>query len=237
METTINIEEIQQKLVEQLRPSGWANKLKGFIQSSDFNRIIETLYNLKQSGKRFTPPLKDCFNAFKLCPYDNLRVVFIGQDPYPQMGVADGLAFSCSHGTAQPSLDYLLKAVESTVPQAYRDPTEHINLDRWSKQGILLLNTALTTEIGKPATHQYVWEDFMAYTLDMINSFNGGLIFVFLGKIAHEMEPLIGDQHHKFMLSHPASAYYQKSGQWECQDVFNKINDILYGQNGERIIW
>lgn len=237
MNSSINLEEIQLKLVDKLRTSGWAGKLKGFIQSSDFNRIIETLYDLRESGKRFTPPMKDCFKAFELCPYDQLRVVIIGQDPYPQMGVADGLAFSCSNGTAQPSLNYLLKAVDKTVPKEFKDPTEHINLERWSKQGILLLNTALTTEIGKPATHQYIWEDFMAYTLDIINSFNGGLIFVFLGKMAHEFEQLIGDQHHKFMLSHPASAAYQKAETWDCKDVFNQINQIIYDQNGERIMW
>jgi uracil DNA glycosylase len=76
----INLEEIKLKLVERLRPSGWADKLKGFVQSSDFDKILETLYKLREDGKRFTPPLKVVFKAFEECPVNKLKVVMIGQD-------------------------------------------------------------------------------------------------------------------------------------------------------------
>ena len=80
MVETINIEEIKQKLIDKLEPSGWTTKLRGFIKSSDFEKIIQTLYDQRQQGKRFTPPLKTVFTAFEKCPVKDLRVVLIGQD-------------------------------------------------------------------------------------------------------------------------------------------------------------
>lgn len=238
--TAINLPEIKEKLIEKLRPSGWGDKLKGFVQSSDFDRVIELLYNERVAGRRFTPVLKDVFRAFETCPYKDLRVVIIGQDPYPQMGIADGIAFSCSNTwECQPSLDYIIKAIKATVDEKDRDLTTGLpyDLQRWSKQGVLLLNSAFTTEIGKPGTHYHIWEDFMAYTLDIINSYNSGLVFVFMGKKAQEFEPLIGDQHHKIFTTHPASAAYAKMEQWDSKDMFNQINKLLIGINGERILW
>lgn len=235
---TINLEEIKSKLIDMLRPTGWADKLKGFIHSSDFDLIIQQLIDAKENGKRFTPPLKYVFRAFQECPYDNIRVVIIGQDPYPQLGVADGLAFSCSlTGYVQPSLKYMFDAIEETVHQGfptYQDP----DLKRWANQGVLLLNSALTTEIGKPATQYDIWQPFLAYVLDIINSYNGSTVFVLMGKKAHEFEDLLGDQHHIFKVSHPASAAYTKSV-WDCQDVFNKVNQVIEDLNGKefKIKW
>ena len=105
MTEQINLEEIKLKLIERLQPSGWATRLRGFLQSSDFDKILETLYKMREDGKRFTPPLKYVFRAFEECPVDKLKVIMIGQDPYPQLNVADGLAFSCSlTQKPQPSL-------------------------------------------------------------------------------------------------------------------------------------
>lgn len=80
MTEQINLEEVKTKLVERLQPSGWGQKLRGFIQSSDFDKILTELYRLREEGKRFTPPLKQVFKAFEECPYDKLKVVIIGQD-------------------------------------------------------------------------------------------------------------------------------------------------------------
>lgn len=80
MTEQVNLEEIKVKLIEKLKPSGWAVKLKGFVQSSDFDKILQTLYNLREEGKRFTPPLKQVFRAFEECPVSKLKVVIIGQD-------------------------------------------------------------------------------------------------------------------------------------------------------------
>lgn len=229
---TVNLEIIKEQLIQKLRPSGWADRLKGFVHSSDFDEVIQKLIDQKESGKRFTPPMKYVFRAFEECPYHELRVCIIGQDPYPQLNVADGLAFSCSlTGKEQPSLRYMFDAIQETVyPDAPRD--QDPDLTRWAKQGVLLLNSAFTTEIGKPATHYDIWEPFLAYVLDILNTTQGSMIFVLMGKKAHEFSVLLDeDRHTIYKVSHPASAAYSKSV-WDCQDVFNKVNETITAMNG-----
>jgi uracil-DNA glycosylase len=232
MEQTINLVEIKEKLIEKLKPSGWANKLKGFIQSSDFDKILETLYNEREDGKRFTPPLKDVFKAFEECPEKNLKIVFIGQDPYPQLGVADGMAFSCGVTMkSQPSLRNMFEAIEETVYQGfptYQDP----NLTRWANQGVLLLNTALTCQVDKIGSHYNIWNEFVMYVFDMLNFTNSGLIFVLLGAKAQELESIIGPNHYILKASHPASAAYTKTT-WDCKNIFLRANEIIEANNGK----
>ncbi len=158
MTEQVNLEDVKLKLIEKLKPSGWAGKLKGFVQSSDFDKILKVLYKLREDGKRFTPPLKYVFRAFEECPINDLKVVMIGQDPYPQLGVADGISFSCSlTGKPQPSLRHILRAVNETVHGEIAidyDP----DLKRWSNQGVLMLNSALTCEIDKIGSHVPIWK-------------------------------------------------------------------------------
>ena len=231
MTQTVDLQQIKQKLIEKLQLSGWATKLRGFVMSSDFDKIIETLYNEREAGKRFTPPLKYVFRAFEECPVDQLKVVMVGQDPYPYLGIADGIAFSCSLTQApQPSLQHIFRALATTVypdQEQQQDP----DLTRWANQGILMLNSALTCQIDKPATHYHIWRDFMVYVLDILTMSNSGLIFCLLGKQAQELESLIPCQHYVITAAHPASASYN-NGTWNCNDMFNKINEILKQNNG-----
>lgn len=231
MTQTVDLAEIKCKLIEKLTPSGWATKLRGFIQSSDFDKILEGLLQERDAGKRFTPPLKYTFRAFEECPEKDLKIVMIGQDPYPHFGVADGIAFSCGlTGKPQPSLKNMFEAIEETVFQGYpshQDP----DLTRWSKQGVLLLNTALTTQVDKVGTHYDIWKDFIMYVLDMLSLTNSGLIFMLLGAKAQELESVIGQNHYILKASHPASAAYTKTT-WDCNDIFNKANEILEKNNG-----
>lgn len=231
MTQTVDLAEIKCKLIEKLTPSGWATKLRGFIQSSDFDKILEGLLQERDANKRFTPPLKYTFRAFEECPEKELKIVMIGQDPYPHFGVADGIAFSCGlTQKPQPSLKNMFEAIEETVFQGYpthQDP----DLTRWSKQGILLLNTALTTQVDKVGTHYDIWKDFIMYVLDMLSLTNSGLIFMLLGAKAQELESVIGQNHYILKASHPASAAYTKTV-WDCNDIFNKANEILAKNNG-----
>ena len=228
---TVDLAEIKCKLIEKLKPSGWSAKLKGFVQSSDFDKILQKLYDLREADKRFTPPLKHVFRAFEECPVDKLCVIIIGQDPYPQLGVADGLAFSCGNtDKPQPSLRNMFEAIEQTVYQefpTYQDP----NLTRWANQGVLLLNRALTCEVDKVGSHYDVWNEFLMYVLDILNFTDSGLIFVLLGKPAQELESLIGPNHYIIKASHPASAAYTKTV-WDCNDLFRKVNEIITKCNG-----
>jgi uracil-DNA glycosylase len=136
------------------------------------------------------------------------------------------------------SLRYIHNAIAKTV---YNDKVLakdlSADLTPWANQGILMLNTSLTTEIGKIGKHFSIWEPFTNYVLDMINSMDKSIIFVFLGKKAQEYEDLISDKHVKLYASHPASAAYQKQQEWDCNDVFNKINEKLTENNQKIIAW
>ena len=227
------IDEIKQKLFNQLEPSGWGRIFKSFIFSSEFTDILNNLYTLSTSGKRFTPPLKQVFRAFEECPYDKLQVVMVGQDPYPQLGVADGIAFSCSNSEKeQPSLRFILDEAQKMYP-FYDRP---LDLVRWSNQGVLMLNTALTVEVGKIGSHYDIWKPFTAYLLDWLNNYNTGLVYVYMGKKAEEWSELTGDNNHKFTVKHPASAAYNGS-KWDSNDIFVKIQNIVKKSSGNTIHW
>jgi uracil-DNA glycosylase len=232
----MDLEEIKQKMFEKLEPSGWGRVFKSFIFSSEFDEILIKLKTLSESDKRFTPPLKQVFRAFEECPYDKLQVVFIGQDPYPQLGVADGISFSCGNtGKVQPSLRYIFEEIERTVYQdfpSYQDP----NLTRWSNQGILMLNTALTVEVGNIGSHYDIWKPFTAYLLDWLNNYNPGLIYVYMGKKAEEWSSLINDNNYRFTVKHPASAAYSGS-KWDSNDLFNEVSKLVLKNSGYKIIW
>ena len=236
MKTESEIDEIKQKMFAKLEPSGWGRVFKSFIFSSEFTDILGKLYELSVTDKRFTPTLKQVFRAFEECPYDNLKVVFIGQDPYPQLGVADGISFSCGNtNKVQPSLRYIFEEIERTVYQefpSHQDP----DLTRWSKQGILMLNTALTVEVGKIGSHYDIWKPFTAYLLDWLNNYNTGLIYVYMGKKAEEWSELTNDNNYKFAVKHPASAAYNGS-KWDSNDIFNKISEIVMKNSNFKIEW
>lgn len=236
---TVNIEEIKEKLYIKLKPSGWGDKLKSFILSADFDKILNKLESETLEGKRFVPQIKYLFTAFEKCPYDKLRVVFIGQDPYPYINVPDGMAFSCSlRGKPEASLRYMFKEIEETVYIPSDKVYDHNpDLTRWAEQGILLLNSALTTTVGKPGVHQILWRPFMAFLFDILSWYNPGLVYVFLGKTAAQWAEGMPDNCYKIFVSHPASAAHMDAERWDSKDLFNEINKTLNKINGEPIIW
>lgn len=215
----MELQEIKQKMFDKLGPSGWDRVFKSFIFSSEFDDILTKLYTLSKEDKRFTPPLKHVFRAFEECPLDKLQVVIVGQDPYPQLGVADGIAFSCSNSEKeQPSLRFILDEVQKLYP-FYDRP---LDLSRWSNQGVLMLNTALTVEVNKIGSHYDIWKPFTAYLLDWLNSNKSNLVYLYMGKKAEEWSDLTGDSNIKFFVKHPASAAYNGS-KWDSNGVFMKI--------------
>jgi uracil-DNA glycosylase len=235
-------QEYASKMYEMLKPSGWHNVLKGFLLSEDFVHIIKVLENCVAEDLRFTPPLKQVFRAFMECPYDTTNVIIVGQDPYPQLGVADGIAFSCGN-TKKPeaSLRYIFKNVNKTVYNDQKDITTFDpDLSRWSKQGILMLNTSLTTEIGKIGKHIPIWDPFNKYLIDMLNANDKEYIWVLMGKQAQQNEDLIDNILNNTQIlkcSHPASAAYQKSSEWDSNNIFNQVNDALKLTNKPKIVW
>lgn len=237
MKEKLNLEDIKQKLYDKLEPSGWALKLRSFIFSSDFDNIIIQLARLATDGKRFTPPLSQIFRAFEQCPVDELKVIIIGQDPYPQFGIADGIAFSCSNtNELQTSLSYILDEINRTV---YKGHPGSLNLDlaRWSNQGVLMLNSALTTTVGKIGQHYTLWQPFLAYLFDHLTWNTNGLVYIYMGKQAQGWAEAVNDNNHKFMVSHPASAAYAGDKAWDSKNVFNEANTVLEKMYNTKITW
>ena len=225
-EIDIDINIIRDSLNSNLKVANWEKVLSPYINGLSFDHIINTLVDNVNNGRRFTPKFKDTFNAFIECPYDDLKVVIVGQDPYPQLGVADGIAFSCSNkGKAEKSLQYINKALG----------TDHTDLKYWSNQGVLLINTALTVEINKIGSHYGLWKSFTEYLFDTLNRHKKDLVFVLMGRKAEEWAPLLSNMK-IYKVAHPASAAY-KGGEWDCKDVFNKVNLELEKQDKTCIEW
>ena len=226
----MNLQEIKQKLFNKFAINGWDKVFRSFVYSTDFDNILTKLWELSNDNKKFTPPLKQVFRAFEECPYDNLQVVIIGQDPYPQLGVADGISFSCSNtNKLQPSLKFILQEVDRTVYDNHVI-SEDLDLKRWSNQGVLMLNTALTTEVSIIGSHYDIWRPFTTYLLDWLNINKSELVYVYMGKKAEEWSSMTDDTNIKYFVKHPASAAYNGS-KWDSKDLFNKIN--LH----KKIIW
>lgn len=237
MNQKLDLEEIKDKLYARLEPSGWAVKLRSFIYSAEFDTIITQLAKLAMDGRRFTPTLKQMFRAFEECPVDNLKVVVLAQDPYPQIGVADGVAFSCSNtGELQPSLKYMLDEINRTVYKGHPGSLD-VDLTRWSNQGVLLVNTALTTTVNKIGQHYIIWKPFMAYLFDYLTWNEAGLVYVYMGKQAKEWSEAVNDNNYKFFVTHPASAAYNQQERWDSDNVFVKVNEVVERQFNAKIIW
>jgi len=217
---------LKDSLKKDIESSGWADILFPYIDSKLYDDLTDSLVSLVEEGKRFTPKFKDIFNAFKECKYDDLKVVIVGQDPYPQVGSADGLAFSCSKkDKVEKSLQYINKAID----------TDHTDLRCWANQGVLLINTALTVEVNKIGSHFWNWKPFTEHLFSKINQDNKDIVFILMGKKAEAWERLISNQ--KILkCTHPASAAY-RGGVWDSNDVFNKANIELNKQGKTLIDW
>lgn len=237
MTTNININEIKEKLNTKLIESGWARVLRGFIFSNEFDTILLTLIKDSQEDRRFTPFIKYVFRAFEECPYDELKVVLIGQDPYNGIEQSDGLAFSCAFEKKPlPALEYLLQAVNDTVYESESISTDK-DLKRWSNQGILMLNSALTTTIGKPNSHVKLWRPMMAYLLDYLKIYNPGLCYILMGRTSEQLVDYLSEKDPLFILTHPMNAISLGKKKWPCDDVFRKVSEITKKNYNFDIKW
>ena len=204
------------------------------VDLHEADRIIK---KLSASNHIICPQLKDIFKAFTLCPLNNLRVVVIGQDPYPQRGVATGLAFANSSDTVQlsPSLEILKESVINyTIP--HRTINFDPSLEKWEAQGVLLLNSALSCELGRVGSHMLMWRPFMKSLLTNLSCYHTGLVYLLMGTQAQTLEPYINKQfNHVVRIRHPS--WYARQKQKMPSDIWQEINSILIGQNGYGIEW
>lgn len=206
------------------------------LDRNETMKIMGWLRNINQST--LCPNIKDVFRAFKLCPYNSCRVVFIGQDPYPQRGVAQGVLFGNSSDTPENKLSPSLQIIKESVinfeiPHNFItfDPT----LESWAKQGILMINSALTTEVGKIGVHMMKWRPFMIAFLKQMSMINPGIIYVLFGSQAQILEPYISKNNYVLKIEHPA--YFARINKKMPYHIWGDINKILYDLYGERIEW
>jgi uracil-DNA glycosylase len=204
--------------------------------SSNFEKIIDTLIEYSTiDGDKFTPKVKDIFNAFSKCPYNDLKVVFIFDEPWKTVGYSDGIAMSCSNTKVIPDkFKHFEQALTSTIIQ--NEPLRLNNdFEYLSKQGILLLNPSLTTDIEKFYTRHYVlWNPFILYLLDMLSK-NTNCIFVLVGKTSSLYERFVEGS---IVINLPdIPGKFDRIVRWDCKDVFNNINIILTSQNKVPIVW
>lgn len=189
--------------------------------------------------KPICPAQSNVFKAFEVCPYDKLKVVMLGQDPYPQKGVATGILFGNKEGTRDkdlsPSLQIIKEAaINFEIPHncIIFDPT----LESWAKQGILMINSALTVEMNKIGSHVMLWRPFIASLLKKLSENETGIIYVLFGKQAQTFKPYINKQFNTVLEeNHPA--YFARTGETMPHTVFEQISKLTKGMYGMPITW
>ena len=212
----------------------WKEILMDEFNSDYFASLKEFLIDEKSKYTVY-PPGQLIFNAFNRTPFNKLRVVLLGQDPYHGKGQAHGLCFSVPRGVAQPpSLVNIFKEINNDlgipVPKSG-------NLEKWSDQGILLLNATLTVRANQAGSHQGKgWEIFTDNVIKRISEKKAGIIFILWGKYAQAKELLIDSQKHYILKAAHPSPFSAFSGFFGCRH-FSKTNEILSRHGFPQINW
>lgn len=224
---TINIEDIKinddwkEFLKEEFNKNYFLEIKKRYIQALNNNAIIY-------------PPANLTFNAFNLTPLDRLKIVLLGQDPYHQPNQAMGLSFSVPYGVKiPPSLLNIYKELKTDLSI---EPSKIGDLSSWAKQGILLLNSILSVEAGKPASHSsWGWQEFSDAVISKLSLEKSGLIFMLWGNYAKSKKALIDTNKH-FILEAAHPSPLARTGFLGCKH-FSKANEILRNLGKNPINW
>lgn len=215
--------------------ASWKDELREEFDKPYFAKIVDFLKNEKKEGKTIYPPGKLIFNAFDSTPFSKVKVVIIGQDPYHGPGQAHGLCFSVPDRIQPPpSLINIFKELQEDLGVA---SSHSGNLEKWAKQGVLLLNASLTVEANKPMSHSQVgWHIFTDEAIKHISAHKENVVFMLWGKFAQNKAALIDASKHKILMAaHPSplSAY---NGFFGCKH-FSKTNAWLREKGEQPIDW
>jgi uracil-DNA glycosylase len=214
---------------------GWREVLREEFEQPYMQELIQFVQQERNSGVSVYPPEGDVFSAFQQTPFDSVKVVIVGQDPYHGPGQAHGLCFSVKKGiTPPPSLKNIYKELVADVGI---ECPEHGELTSWTKQGILLINTTLTVRQGQPKSHYGKgWERFTDTVIERLCEKKEGVIFVLWGRSAQKKCNRVIDtsKHHVLQAAHPSPLSIR--GFSGCRH-FSQINNILALQRKERINW
>ena len=232
---------------------GWKKALRDEFGAEYMKELKKKLAEELKSGVIIYPPPKQIFNAFNLTPFDKVKVVILGQDPYHGRGQAHGLSFSAPNGVKPPpSLLNIFKEIESDL--AVKPPkTKNGNLESWAKQGVLLLNAILTVRANSPAHHRkhelgsgvaggpashrdLRWENLTDAVIKAISDKREHIVFLLWGKFAQKKESLIDTSKHLILKAPPPSPYSASSGFFGSRH-FSKTNDYLLKTGQTPIEW
>lgn len=189
--------------------------------------------------KPICPAQNNVFKAFEVCPYDKLKVVMLGQDPYPQKGVATGILFGNKEGTRDEDLSPSLQIIKEAAIN-FEIPHNCIifdsTLESWAKQGILMINSALTVEMSKIGSHVMLWRPFIASLLKKLSENEAGIIYVLFGKQAQTFKPYINKQFN-IVLEENHPAYFARTGEVMPHTIFEQISKLTKEVYGMPITW
>jgi uracil-DNA glycosylase len=212
----------------------WDEELKVIWESPNFNKFYKNIMQMYDKETIF-PPKDYIFNALKLTPYKDVKVVIVGQDPYHGVGEAHGLSFSVQEGIkTPPSLQNIYKELYNDLGIA---PAKTGDLTKWAKEGVLLLNSVLTVKKDSPASHKGLgWEPLTDYIIRKLNSKDTPIVFILWGNFAKSKKVYITNPKHLIIESaHPSpfSANYGFFG----SKPFSKTNKFLKEHNIKEIDW
>ena len=211
------------------------NEILAEEMEKDYYQQLQAFVQKRRAEVRVFPEEKNVFTALELTPFESVKVVILGQDPYHGFGQAHGLSFSVQKGTPlPPSLKNIYKELQEDIGGEL--PTEG-DLSHWAKQGVLLLNTVLTVEEGNANSHKGMgWERLTNRLIESLNELTRPVIFILWGKPAQDKEKLITNPNHVILKApHPSplSAYRGFFG----SKPFSRVNDILIQQGQTPIRW
>ena len=210
----------------------WDNVLNEEIHKEYFLNILYELRELYQVKEIF-PPQKEIFNAFKL-PYNDVKVVILGQDPYHGVGEAHGYAFSTLATKLPPSLKNIYKEIYDDLG-IEKDYTKG-DLTDWTKQGVMLLNTGLTVEKDKPNSHKNIgWHEFTDVVIQKLNEKETPVVFILWGNNARDKKKFITNSNHLIIESAHPSPFSCKN--FFGSKPFSKTNQFLEKNNIQKINW
>lgn len=213
----------------------WKKILDEYFGRDEFKTLADFVREEYQN-KTIYPKPADIFRAFELTPFDQVKVVILGQDPYHGPGQAHGLCFSVQDEiTPPPSLKNIYKEIESDI--GIKKDFEKGNLEDWAQQGVFLLNAILTVERAKPASHHKKgWEEFTDYVIKKLSDERENLVFILWGNYARGKVGLIDFEKHLILESPHPSPFSANNGFFGCKH-FSKANEYLKEHGKGEIMW
>jgi uracil-DNA glycosylase len=214
--------------------SSWKEKLRDSFQSESFIRLKKFLKSEKATQIIY-PAGNKIFSAFNLCPFDRVKIVIIGQDPYHGPKQANGLCFSVSDGIKPPpSLQNIFKELKDDLDLEI--PLSG-NLEHWAEQGVLMLNATLTVRAKQAGSHQKKgWEEFTDNVIRTLSEEKENLIFLLWGRFAQNKAQIIDNEKHYILTAAHPSPFSAHSGFFGCKH-FSKTNEILKKLNQKPVKW